>query len=198
MSEFAWKSPLAHLLEQGSFGATPDSPGVEIRVVRRSLYSVTPATGRHETASDRLQEFTGLSLPEVGSFSQSDGISLLWAGFGIWMLAGPLDGASPDFGALREALQETAAVADHSDGRCMLRISGSAARFVLSKMCAVDLHPRHFHPGSCAATRMGHINAHLHQLDDAPSYEIHVFRAFAESFFAELTEAAASEGYRIY
>ncbi len=198
MSEFAWKSPLAHLLKPGSFGAMPDSPGVEVHEVRRSLYSVVPATGQHDTASVRLREFTGLSLPEAGGFSQGNGISLLWAGFGIWMLAGPLDGAPPDYGALREALQETAAVADHSDGRCMLRISGPAARFVLAKMCAVDLHPRHFGPGSCAATRMGHINAHLHQLDDTPRYEIHVFRAFAESFFSELTEAAAPEGYRIY
>jgi sarcosine oxidase gamma subunit len=38
---------------------------------------------------------------------------------------------------------------------------------------------------------MAHIGALLHQIDTAPIYEIHVFRAFAAGFYHELIEAAA-------
>jgi methylglutamate dehydrogenase subunit D len=190
MAEFIWKSPL-HGILSGDHRRTGETSGVDITELRRSLYSLSPRKGRHEEVNAIIKERLQLAIPEAGRFNIYGEMSLLWSGFNQWMLAGPSAGPGPSFGELRDALQGRAALVDHSDARAIVRISGPGARRTLARLCAVDLHPRSFEPGHCAATRMAHIGALLHQVDTTPTYEIHVFRAFAASFHHELIEAAA-------
>lgn len=196
MPEFAWKSALAGVIEPGVHGARRDDPGVVVGEIVRSLISIVPRAGRDERVSEILAERVGITLPEAGRFATSGETTLLWAGLGQWILAGPPGGA-PDFADLAAALSGEAAATTQGDGRAMVRIAGRDARAVLAKLCAVDLHPRRFGPGNCAATRVAHLGALLHQIDDTPTFEIHVFRAFARSFWEELVEAAEEFGYRV-
>ena len=193
MPEFAYRSAFAGILLPGRHGAGDDDVGVEISEARRSLYSISPRAGRHAAVGEAL----GVELPPVGRFVEHDGGLLAWSGREQWTLAGPDAAPGPDPLVLGTALAGIAALVDHADGRAMLRVAGPAARRVLARLCAVDLHPRGFPPGRSAATRMGHIGALLLALDDAPTFEVHVFRSFAASFYHELTAAAAGFGYRV-
>ena len=62
----------------------------------------------------------------------------------------------------------------------------------MAKLCALDLHPRAFGPGSCAMTSIAHMNASLVQVDEAPTYDLFVIRSMARSF-AEAVEHACHE-----
>jgi len=68
---------------------------------------------------------------------------------------------------------------------------------VLAKIVPIDLHPRVFQPGDTAVTGAAHIEVQLWQLDDAPTYEILLFRGFARSFWDWLTHSAAESGYDV-
>jgi sarcosine oxidase subunit gamma len=93
---------------------------------------------------------------------------------------------------LSERLGHAASVSDQSDARAILRLSGPRARDALAKGLAVDLHPKAFGPGDAAQSVIALIGAHLWQIDDAPTYEIAVFRSYAGSF-AEFIAASAAE-----
>jgi len=75
-----------------------------------------------------------------------------------------------------------------------VRLVGPRARDALAKLCPIDLHPRAFRPGDVALTNLAHMSALLWQVEEMPTYEIAVFRAFAESFFQALIAACAEFG----
>ena len=95
------------------------------------------------------------------------------------------------------ALGRRAMVADQSDGRCVLRLSGPKARQVLAKGIGLDLDPRIFKPGDVAMTLAAHIAVQIWQMDDKPSYEIAMFRSLAGSFWHWLAASAAEFGYEV-
>ncbi len=192
MAEFAWKSPLAGIM---TAAGDPDSP-LLLAEVRRSLVSLVPRAGRRAEVSAALHDLCGLALPEPGRFNESGGIACLWTGIDSWMLAGSEAGDGPLFADLVAAMTGLAAVVNQGDGRCILRLSGAPSREVLARLCPVDTHPREFGPGHCAATRIGHVGAHLSQLDAVPSFEIQAFRAFAADVLHEIVEAAAEFSIR--
>ena len=90
-----------------------------------------------------------------------------------------------------------ASVAEQSDGRTVLRIAGPKARDVLAKGLPIDLHPRVFRPGDTALTVAALIGVQIWQTNEAPTYELAVFRGFARSFWNFLTESAAEYGCEI-
>lgn len=194
MPEFADIPPLAGVLVPGRHGGGDGDGGVDIREVRRPLYSIVPRRGRQDAVGEAL----GVGLPATGRFVEHDGGLVAWSGHGQWLLAGPHDAPGPDPGALRASLDGIAALADLGDGRAMLRVAGPDSRRTLARLCAVDLHPRAFQPGCSAATRMAHVGALLLALDRSPAFEIHVFRSFAASLCHQLTTAAADFGYRVH
>ena len=65
---------------------------------------------------------------------------------------------------------------------------------MLAKLAPIDLHPRAFRPGDTAMTLFGHIAGQITQIDSAPTYELMVFRGFAESFLQELKTYGAEFG----
>jgi sarcosine oxidase subunit gamma len=65
---------------------------------------------------------------------------------------------------------------------------------MLSRGCRVDLHPRAFGPGRAASTMIAHVGCLVHQVDDAPSYDLVVFSTFAQTFLEWLLHAAAEDG----
>ena len=97
---------------------------------------------------------------------------------------------------VRARIGPFAAVADQSDARLVLRVSGPRVRDVLAKGVPVDLHPRAFRPGDVACTVVGYINTQIDMLDES-TYQLAASRSMAGSFWSWLAAAAAEFGYEV-
>jgi len=136
----------------------------------------------------------GGSLPRTPNTAAStiNGWTLLWLGPDEWLVTGP----DAEGGVLEDALRARLASKHHAltDVSAMyatLVLSGPLAREVLMKGCRLDLHPRAFAPGACVQTALAKANVILHQIDDAPSYEITVRNSFAHYLATWLLDAMA-------
>ena len=76
-------------------------------------------------------------------------------------------------------------------------LAGPRARDLLRKGTPIDLHPRVFGPGQCVQTAMVAANVILRQLDDAPSYELHVLNSFADYLWTWLEKASREYGVAV-
>lgn len=93
-------------------------------------------------------------------------------------------------------LADLAAVADQSDARGVLRVSGPNMRDTLAKGCLIDLHPRAFRPGDVALTSIAYIAVQLWAVDEA-TFDLAVPRSMAMSFWSWLRAPAASYGVEV-
>ncbi len=98
---------------------------------------------------------------------------------------------------LRELLGDAAAVVDQSHGRTLIRLGGPKARELLAFGTGIDLAPEVFGPGACAATMLGHVAVTLHLRSTAPTFDLIVARAFAESLWDWLKGRAGRFGYEV-
>jgi sarcosine oxidase subunit gamma len=186
------RSSLAEAYREGSFGADTTTPGVTF-AERRPLEMVQVATWSAVASID------GVAPPsKPNTASRGETATILWTGPGRWLVVRPA-GTEPDLAArLRATIApDAASVIDLGQSRAVVRVSGPHARDVLAKGTGLDLHPRAFPAGACAQTVLGHINALLHAVDDAPAIDVYVARSFALTFWEWLTEAAGEYGYRV-
>jgi heterotetrameric sarcosine oxidase gamma subunit len=191
--ELRRRSPLEEALRDARGAGATDDPGVTIAERRElSLVQVIARPGKEQSAAERL----GLD-PAPGLASPTPAGTALWLAPGAWMVVAEGLDEGALYQDLRERLQEIAAVMDQSHGRAVLRLSGRAARDVLAKGCRLDLHPRVFKPPMCAQTAIAQIGVLLHQLDERPTYDLHVLAGYAADFLTWLTASAAEFGYRI-
>ena len=118
-------------------------------------------------------------------------LSLIGTGPGVWLAFA--DQADGEWCArLTQSLAGLASVSDQSSGYVILRLSGPAARTVLQRGAAIDLAPVAFEPGAAAATMISHMSVWLWQVDDRPTYDVAIFRSFADSFRHWLDAAVAA------
>lgn len=128
--------------------------------------------------------------PTGPHWTGTDELALIGTGPGTWLARTAMPGL--DWAdALAGQLGDLASVTDVSDSYRVFRICGDGARRLLRRGVFIDLHPSAFAAGSVAVTLIAHIGVILRQIDDAPTYEIAVFRSFGESFRHWLTSAAA-------
>ena len=122
--------------------------------------------------------------------------TVLWAGFEqcYAVAEGRAEGAL--YRSLKEALSHLATVSDQSHGRVIIRIYGANARAVLAKGTPVDLHPQEFAIGKSAVTQMAHVGTHLSRVAE-DTFDISVFRGFAESFWEWITQQSEEFGYLV-
>ncbi len=135
----------------------------------------------------------GCVLPlNANTVQSASDVTVLWLGPDEWLVVTP-PGAETDLIArLRETLGDIhAAVTDVTGNRTRLRLSGPGARETLMKGCSLDLHPRSFRPGQCAQTLLARGGIILHQIDDAPRYDIYPRRSFSEYTWMWLSDAVA-------
>jgi methylglutamate dehydrogenase subunit D len=153
------------------------------------------ARGRHEAVAARLRAAYGMDLPMGPARIATERLALVATGPRTWLAT--RDGGEPLSEELRRELGETVAVSDQSDGYAVLRLSGEKVRATFEKGLSVDLHPRAFRPGDAAATSCSHLSVIIWQLDEAPTYEVAVFRSLAAAFWHWLSESAAEFGLRV-
>jgi methylglutamate dehydrogenase subunit D len=156
-----------------------------------TMASFAAANGKTDALKAAILKAYGVQLAETPERKQGGDIAFVWYGPDQWL-------AVAERGKKRDLEQELkplvaglASVADQSDGRAVVQISGPRARDVLAKGLPIDLHPRAFKPNGVAITYASHIGIILWQTDAAPTYEIAMFRSFADSFTHWLLDAAA-------
>lgn len=159
-----------------------------------TMASFAAAKGQKEALKTAIRAAYGIDLPERPARTEGNGIAVVWAGPEQWLaIATRKDGRDLE-AELKKALSGIATIVDQSDGRVVVRLSGSRARDVLAKGVPIDLHPRAFHVNSVAITHASHIGIILWQLDEAPIYEVAMFRSYVDSFAHWLFESAAEYG----
>jgi sarcosine oxidase subunit gamma len=192
--ELRRRSPLEGALPEGRQSLGPsDAPGVVI-VERRglALVQVLARPGQEEAVAALLEIDAA-----PGRASETLAGTAFWLAPGTWMVVAQDAEDDGLHRSLRERLGDLAAVVDQSHGRAVLRLAGPRARDVLAKGCRLDLHPRVFTPGMCAQTVIAQIGVLLHQCDEIPTYDLHVFPGYVLDFLEWLTSSAAEYGCRI-
>lgn len=135
----------------------------------------------------------GLAWPGGPGAAISGGTTIVGTGPGAWLVL--RDAAPPGWiDSLESELSGTASVADQSSAYAVLRLGGDGARRLIGRGAFVDFHADAFRAGSAAVTLIAHISATLWQCDDAPTYEVAIFRSNADSFWHWLESAAS--GFR--
>ncbi len=164
-------------------------------VVERSGFGLATVMARKGVDPAAIGAALGVDLRDGPRCSTGAGLVLLGTGPGSWLAH--VDAASADWAAgLRDRLGALASVSDQSGGYVVFRLSGAGARTVLQRGAAIDFHPAAFAAGAVAATAIAHIGVVIRQIDDAPTYDILLFRSFAGSFrhWLDTTIAGVADG----
>jgi len=98
---------------------------------------------------------------------------------------------APNLSDLHKKIDKLGYASLQTDARICIRVSGPKARELMSRGCRLDLHPDVVSAGFCAQTPMAQVGVLLHQVDDAPTYDLYVYSGFARSFWHWLETTAA-------
>ena len=193
------RSALAHLGLEARASAVAGDAGVTLRESPMCGLLVLRGNGSGQEFRSAVASVLGLDpVVEPLTAARRRDLSILWLGPDEWLVVTPDRRLARIERTLRDALEgQHAALTDVSHGRAVLVLSGPDARAVLAKGCSVDLHPRVFGPGRCAQSRLAKCQALIHQTTDAPEFEIHVQRSFAEYAWTWLEDAGQEFGVRI-
>ena len=193
------RSALAHLGIEARASAVAGDAGVTLR--ESPMHGLLVLRGDAAGAEFRGAVAAVLGIEPVVEPSTAvrrRDVSMLWLGPDEWLVVTPERRLDRIERTLRDALEgQHAALTDVSHGRAVVVLSGPHAREVLAKGCTLDLHPRVFGPGRCAQSRLAKCQALIHQTTDAPEYEIHVQRSFAQYAWTWLEDAGQEFGVRI-
>ncbi|CAN5217998.1 hypothetical protein BH10PSE15_BH10PSE15_03510 [soil metagenome] len=157
----------------------------------RTGLGIATIMARKGTTREALAAALGTPLPEGTRALRPDGVALIGTGPGMWVAIS--EAGSADFATeLATRLAGLASVSDQSGGYAVCRLSGAGARTVLQRGAAIDLHPSVFAAGAAATTVISHIGVIVWQIDDAPTYDLALFRSYTASFRHWLDEAVAA------
>ena len=152
-------------------------------------FGLVAIMARKDIAAAAIGDRLGMAAPTTPAWTGNGELALIGTGPGTWLAR--IDTPAPDRAdALAGQLDGLASVSDVSDSYRLFSLAGDHARHVLRRGAFIDLHPAAFAAGAVAVTVMGHIGVILRQLDEAPTYEIAVFRSTGESFIHWLASAA--------
>ncbi len=159
--------------------------------------SVIAKRGKRFALVNAVNTAFGVALPDGPRRATRGLVTFVGTGPDQWIASADGTDAPGFANRLRSRLGPFAAVADQSDARLVLRVSGPRVRDVLAKGVPVDLHPKAFKVGDVACTVVGTINTQIDMLDEAPTYQLAAPRSMAGSFWSWLTASAAEFGYDV-
>jgi sarcosine oxidase, subunit gamma len=198
------RGPLSDLAADFEAATVTGSRGVQLREIPFLAQVNLRADPANGYVMRRIAAALDEELPTRPNTVATAGIRhVLWLGPDEWLVIGPDGDAHWIERALRSALGEKEAdgfgsVVNVSAGRTVLELSGPAAREVLEKGCALDLHPLAFRPGHCAQTLVSRAEVILHQTADtpAPKYRLLVRTSFARYLALWLMDAMQEFDHR--
>ena len=193
------QSALAALGLEARVGAGTESAGVVL--CERSFRAQIVLRGDASKASflAPVEQVLGAVPPvEAHTTNQHRRNLIIWCGPNEWLMVLPDGRQAKVLADLRAALgNEHHALVDVSHGCGVIGLAGDRAREVLMKGCSLDLHPSRFSAGQVAQSGLARCHVLLHQLDDAPSYDLYVHRSFMRYAWAWLEDASTEYGLTI-
>ena len=175
---------------------TPIDAAAGVRLSRRDpveIVSLSARRGAEAALSAKVRERLRTSLPDGPHRTAAEGLCILGVGPRRWLIV--RDGADPDFEPdLARDLGGLGAVCLQSDAYAVFRVSGPFARATLAKGVPIDLHPSAFGTGDAAVTAAAHIGVVIWQVDEAPTFDLAVFRSYERHLWAWLRDSAAAFG----
>lgn len=191
-------SALAGLAVPGRYGKDTGTRGVTIEErTGLGLATVAARKGEAEGLKRAVASAYGVELPDSSRAVHGKQVSFVGYGPGQWLAVSETLAGETLARDLSERLRGLASISDQSGGRAVLRLSGPHARSVLAKGLPIDLHPRSFAPGSAATSTISLMGVQVWQVDDAPTYDLAIFRSVSASFWPWLTASAAAFGYEV-
>ena len=195
----AWapRSPWADIVAAPAQFGAEGAPGVIVTFVDGIALAALIVAHDSAPLASAIRTRLGLDLPQKPGRAASASHAIVWTGPGQWLLAAE---RREGFPALLSSLVEVAAVSDQSHGRAVHRMSGPAAREVLSRGFMLDLHDKAFPVGAAASTVVAHIGVQIARLPDEGGgavFEIMVPRGYAGSYWSWLSASAAPFGCRV-
>jgi sarcosine oxidase subunit gamma len=191
-------SALAGLALPGRYGKAGGEPGVAIaELTGLGLATLAARMGQAGALKEAVESAYGVELSDGSRMVRGRSASFVGYGPGQWLAV--LETLANEALAedLKRRLGALASISDQSGGRTVLRVRGARARDVLAKGLPIDLHPRSFAPGSAATSTLSLMGVQVWQVDDAPTYDIALFRSLSESFWRWLTASVAEFGYEV-
>jgi sarcosine oxidase subunit gamma len=189
------RAPLDGLAQPGRFGAATPNPGLVIEErTDLALATVMARRGKERDVRRIVAAAYGIDLPDAPRVASKQGVSFAGIGIHQWLAAAEMSAEKDFVWRLRDMLAGLASIADQSDGRVVLRLSGNRVRDVLAKGVPVDLHPRSFKTGDVASTLVAYIGVQIQQLDDRPTFQLMAFRSLAGSLWSWLAKSAVEFG----
>lgn len=179
-------SPLGHLPEFRHGEAAVSGPSLSLSA--RTDLGIVQVFARSGKAEFLATEH-GFS-PQPGQASAISGMTTLPLSPGQWLVVSDQGSEGQLRQQLASQLGEVAYISEQSHSRVAFRVSGDKARQVMQKGCRLDLHPSQAQSGFCAQTSMAQVGVLIHQVDDAPSYDLYVYSGFAMSFWHWLHHSA--------
>jgi methylglutamate dehydrogenase subunit D len=184
--------------EQGRYGATGGPAGVAAALCAPASIALASALkGAGADCRTRLSAHLGvpaeLLVPLRAVWGRDR--AAFWTGPERWLVVAACDVDLES--ELARALGDTAAIADQSDGRFLLRLTGSKVRDCLAKGVAIDLHPRVFRAGDTAPVLLSHLQCQLARRAEADTYDLIGPRAAAGDIWHWLVSAAAEYGLEL-
>jgi methylglutamate dehydrogenase subunit D len=169
----------------------PAPLGHSLRIGERrvGLATVMARAGRRKAITAAL----AMELPIGSRRTVAGDLSLIGTGPDVWLAV--KEEAEPGWArGLAVQLGDAASVSDQSSGYAVLRLEGEAARELLSRGAFIDFHPSVFGAGSAAVTIIAHMGVVLWQSDNAPTYEVGLFRSYTASFWHWIEATCAGMG----
>lgn len=174
-----------------------DTSGAGLVLSERRFLAKINLRGKADSAA--VKAAVGVELPgEPNTVAEGNNIAALWLGPAEWLLVGPAGAEKAINEALVEGLEgASVGIVDVTEGRTVIRIAGPMARDVLSMGCPLDLHPRVFGAGRCAQSFIVRSTVILHQVDDAPTFDVFVERSQSDYLFQWLETSGAPYGVAV-
>ena len=191
-------SALAGLAVPGRFGKEGSEPGVVIAErAGLGLATVAVRKGQADALKRAVASAYAVEIPDSSHIAGGPSVRFVGYGPGQWLAVSETLAGEALARDLTQNLGGLASISDHSGGRTVLLVRGPRARAVLGKGLPIDLHPLSFGTGSAATSTISLMGVQLWQTDDAPTYELAIFRSVSASFWRWLTASAAEFGYEV-
>ena len=138
-----------------------------------------------------------LGVPFGRAARTGDGVLVVGAGPGEWLLLGP-PGSARDLAGRVADIEEVTCV-DLTHGRALVRLRGARGAAVLAKLCGVDLGDEAVPDRAAFRTAVAALATDIIRDDDAGirSYLLHCERSSGQYLFDALLEAGGEFGIEI-
>jgi sarcosine oxidase subunit gamma len=188
------RSALHGFARPGRHGAGAAGLTIEERT-DLSFASVIAKRGKRDALVSAVETAYGVALPNGPRRVSRGSVTFAGTGPDQWMASAEGAEAQNFAARVRGRIGLFAAVADQTDARLVLRLSGPQVRAVLAKGVPLDLHPKVFKPGDVATTLVAYIGVQLDRIDD--TFQLTAPRSMAGSFWSWLSASAAEFGYEV-